>query len=63
MLSSLLSRFGRSVPSSSRTPRTCSRLHSMAGTKFAYVKNFELPDTLLPGTYILLRLDGHGFHR
>ncbi|GJE88705.1 tRNAHis guanylyltransferase [Phanerochaete sordida] len=35
----------------------------MAGTKFAYVKNFELPDPLLPGTYILLRLDGHGFHR
>ena len=38
-------------------------LQRMAGTRFAYVKNFELPDTLLPGTYILLRLDGHGFHR
>ncbi|KIP07646.1 hypothetical protein PHLGIDRAFT_70673 [Phlebiopsis gigantea 11061_1 CR5-6] len=35
----------------------------MAGTKFAYVKSFELPDVLLPGTYILVRLDGHGFHR
>ncbi|EKM48545.1 uncharacterized protein PHACADRAFT_202682 [Phanerochaete carnosa HHB-10118-sp] len=35
----------------------------MAGTKFAYVKIFELPDPLLPGTYILVRLDGHGFHR
>ncbi|KAI0342808.1 tRNAHis guanylyltransferase [Trametopsis cervina] len=35
----------------------------MAGTKYAYVKKFELPDTLLPGTHIVLRLDGHGFHR
>ena len=35
----------------------------MAGTKYAYVKNFELPDALLPGTYIVLRIDGHGFHR
>ncbi|KAI0750554.1 tRNAHis guanylyltransferase [Irpex lacteus] len=35
----------------------------MAGTKYAYVRNFELPDVLLPGTFIVLRLDGHGFHR
>lgn len=35
----------------------------MAGTKYAYVKTFELPDTLLPGTYIVVRLDGRGFHR
>ncbi|KAF8230588.1 tRNAHis guanylyltransferase [Tricholoma matsutake] len=35
----------------------------MAGSKFAYVKRFELPDPLLPGTFIVLRLDGHSFHR
>ena len=35
----------------------------MAGTKYAYVKNFELPDVLLPGTFIVVRIDGHGFHR
>jgi tRNA(His) 5'-end guanylyltransferase len=35
----------------------------MAGSKFAYVKNFELPDPLLPGTFMILRLDGHAFHR
>ncbi|KAJ7056855.1 Thg1 C terminal domain-containing protein [Mycena amicta] len=35
----------------------------MAGSKFAYVRNFELPDPLLPGTFIVLRLDGHSFHR
>ncbi|KAI0294888.1 Thg1 C terminal domain-containing protein [Multifurca ochricompacta] len=35
----------------------------MAGTRFAYVRKFELPDPLLPGTFILLRLDGHSFHR
>ncbi|KAF9647864.1 tRNAHis guanylyltransferase [Thelephora ganbajun] len=35
----------------------------MAGTRFAYVRNFELPDPLLPDTYIVLRIDGHSFHR
>ncbi|EJD39028.1 tRNAHis guanylyltransferase [Auricularia subglabra TFB-10046 SS5] len=35
----------------------------MAGTRFSYVKTFELPDPLLPETYMVLRLDGHGFHK
>ena len=35
----------------------------MAGSKFAYVRNFELPDPLLPDTFIVLRIDGHSFHR
>ncbi|KAI0710215.1 tRNAHis guanylyltransferase [Earliella scabrosa] len=35
----------------------------MAGSKFAYVRNFELPDPLLPGTFMVLRIDGHAFHR
>ncbi|CAK5274889.1 unnamed protein product [Mycena citricolor] len=35
----------------------------MAGSRFAHVRNFELPDPLLPGTYMVLRLDGHSFHR
>ncbi|KAJ6492490.1 tRNAHis guanylyltransferase [Mycena vitilis] len=35
----------------------------MAGSKYAYVRNFELPDPLLPGTFMVLRLDGHAFHR
>jgi tRNA(His) guanylyltransferase len=35
----------------------------MAGSKFAYVKKFELPDALLPSTFMVLRLDGHSFHR
>ncbi|KAH9902955.1 tRNAHis guanylyltransferase [Cubamyces lactineus] len=35
----------------------------MAGSKFAYVRNFELPDPLLPETYMVLRIDGHAFHR
>jgi len=35
----------------------------MAGSKFAYVRNFELPDPLLPGTFMVYRLDGHSFHR
>ncbi|KAI0044291.1 tRNAHis guanylyltransferase [Auriscalpium vulgare] len=35
----------------------------MAGSRYAYVRTFELPDTLLPGTFIVVRLDGHAFHR
>ncbi|RDB25872.1 putative tRNA(His) guanylyltransferase [Hypsizygus marmoreus] len=35
----------------------------MAGSRFAYVRKFELPDSLLPGTFMVFRLDGHSFHR
>ena len=35
----------------------------MANTKYAYVRDFELPDPLLPDTFMLFRLDGHSFHR
>jgi len=35
----------------------------MAGSRFAYVRNFELPDPLLPNTFMVFRLDGHSFHR
>lgn len=34
---------------------------SMANSKFQYVKKFELPDVLLPDTYLVTRLDGHRF--
>ncbi|KIJ52478.1 hypothetical protein M422DRAFT_243262 [Sphaerobolus stellatus SS14] len=35
----------------------------MAGSKYSYVKSFELPDPLLPNTFLVARLDGHAFHR
>ncbi|KAF9449765.1 Thg1-domain-containing protein [Macrolepiota fuliginosa MF-IS2] len=35
----------------------------MANTKYAYVRNFELPDPLLPNTFLVFRVDGHSFHR
>src|SRR5262249_23150497 len=35
----------------------------MSGSKYAYVRDFELPDQLLPDTFIVFRLDGHHFHR
>ncbi|EJU01439.1 tRNAHis guanylyltransferase [Dacryopinax primogenitus] len=35
----------------------------MANSKFAYVRSFELPDPLLPSTYIVCRLDGRSFHK
>lgn len=34
----------------------------MAGSRYAYVRAFELEDTLLPSTFLLIRLDGKGFH-
>ncbi|TKY90613.1 hypothetical protein EX895_000611 [Sporisorium graminicola] len=35
----------------------------MAGTRFAYVRNFELPDSVIPDTYLVVRIDGKGFHK
>lgn len=35
----------------------------MAKSRFEYVRNFELPDPLLPGTFIVVRIDGRGFHK
>lgn len=35
----------------------------MSGSKYAYVKSYETPDNLLPGTFIVVRLDGHAFHK
>ncbi|KAF8629976.1 hypothetical protein AX17_005541 [Amanita inopinata Kibby_2008] len=35
----------------------------MANSRFAYVRKYELPDPLLPGVFLLFRLDGHSFHR
>lgn len=42
---------------------TLSQITTMAGSKYAYVRRFELPDNLLPGTHIVFRLDGHAFHK
>ncbi|KAI0729243.1 Thg1 C terminal domain-containing protein [Fomitopsis betulina] len=35
----------------------------MAGSRYAYVRDFELPDPLLMGTFFVLRIDGHAFHK
>ncbi|KAI9868135.1 MAG: tRNA-His guanylyltransferase [Trichoglossum hirsutum] len=35
----------------------------MANSKYEYVKAFEQQDTLLPNTWIVIRLDGRGFHK
>ena len=34
----------------------------MAKSKYEYVKAFERDDALLPATYIVVRIDGRGFH-
>jgi len=35
----------------------------MANSKYEYVKKYELDDTLLPGCFIVVRIDGKGFTR
>ncbi|RQM20556.1 hypothetical protein B5M09_010444 [Aphanomyces astaci] len=35
----------------------------MANSRFEYVRNFELPDQVLLNTWIVVRVDGRGFHK
>ncbi|MCJ1297275.1 tRNA-His guanylyltransferase [Hypocenomyce scalaris] len=35
----------------------------MANSKYEYVKSFERADPLLPNTWIVVRIDGRGFHK
>lgn len=35
----------------------------MANSKYEYVKTFEQSNRLLPDTYIIVRIDGRGFHK
>ncbi|KAJ9293847.1 hypothetical protein DTO271G3_7474 [Paecilomyces variotii] len=35
----------------------------MANSKYEYVKQFEQPDALLPNAWIVVRIDGRGFHK
>ncbi|KAI9698603.1 MAG: tRNA-His guanylyltransferase [Bogoriella megaspora] len=35
----------------------------MANSKYEYVRSFEQPDVLLPHTWIVVRIDGRGFHK
>lgn len=35
----------------------------MANSKYEYVRHFELADHMLPSTWLVVRIDGRGFHR
>lgn len=35
----------------------------MANSKFEYVRHFEMADNMLPSTWLVVRIDGRGFHR
>jgi len=35
----------------------------MANSRFAYVRKFEQDDSLLPNTWMVVRIDGRSFHR
>ncbi|XP_055915296.1 probable tRNA(His) guanylyltransferase [Eupeodes corollae] len=38
-------------------------LFPMACSRYEYVKDFELDDTIMPNVWIVIRLDGKGFHK
>ena len=38
-------------------------ISKMAGSKYAYVRSFELPDPVLPNVFMVVRIDGKGFHK
>lgn len=44
-------------------PGSYPKILAMAKSTFEYVKKFELDDTLLPNTWIIVRLDGKCFHK
>ncbi|XP_063707037.1 probable tRNA(His) guanylyltransferase [Culicoides brevitarsis] len=46
-----------------RQPRCAIHETKMACSKYEYVKNFELDDRILPHTWIIVRIDGKGFHK
>ena len=35
----------------------------MANSKYEYVRDFEQPDRLTPKNWIVIRIDGRGFHK
>ena len=37
--------------------------NDMANSRFTYVRDFELADKVLPNTWMLVRIDGKGFHK
>lgn len=43
-----------------RVLHTCG---GMACSRFDYVKNYEQDDSILPNVWIVIRLDGKGFHK
>ena len=45
---------------------SCSTLHDSQLTRhgrYEYVKEFERDEILLPNTWVVVRIDGRGFHR
>jgi len=45
------------------TPARRLSVASMAGSKFEYTRKFETDDKLVPNCWIVVRLDGKGFHK
>ncbi|GAB1604501.1 probable tRNA(His) guanylyltransferase, partial [Argonauta hians] len=52
----------RPVIKSVRHQSSCDK-HKMAKSRFEYVRHFELDDRCLPNCWLVVRVDGHCFHR
>ena len=46
-----------------QNPNSAHHSQSMANSQYEYVKKFEQHPSLLPSTFIVVRIDGRGFHR
>lgn len=45
------------------TRRNFHKSLTMANSRFDYVRSFETEDTLLPNCWVVVRIDGKGFHK
>ena len=52
-----------SSSSSSAIRRLFSTATAMSHSKYEYVRGYELDDRLLPNSWIVVRVDGKGFHK
>ncbi|KAK2784923.1 hypothetical protein FQN53_008109 [Emmonsiellopsis sp. PD_33] len=55
--------FMRKSKKTDKAASECSEKASETGDEYEYVKLFEQDDNLLPNTWIVVRIDGRGFHR
>lgn len=62
----IINTLNRTLTKTKETIETCietNPLKQMAKSRYEYVKTFESDEKLLPNTWIVVRIDGRGFHK